>query len=137
MFSFRSQLDLDMYRHFINQYRVYINWWSFLLFVESRNSSEVSTTPSYVWDEPCHWHNIITSNFERSVNYTLQSGEYEECYDWEIHMEGWYKFSGNESIPTNPAKPGQCGSSYPIWLEGEYTIFVDDIYLNFIWQRNV
>ncbi|XP_076079286.1 uncharacterized protein LOC143049568 [Mytilus galloprovincialis] len=88
--------------------------------LESRNSSEVSTTPSYVWDEPCHWHNIITSNFERSVNYTLQSGEYDDCYDWDIHMEAWYKFSGNESILTNPPKQGQCGSSSPIWLDGLY-----------------
>ncbi|XP_063404512.1 uncharacterized protein LOC134687976 [Mytilus trossulus] len=88
--------------------------------LESRNSFDVSTTPSYVWDEPCHWHNVITSKFDRSVNYTLQSGEYEECYDMEIYMEGWYKFSGNEIIPTHPPKQGQCGSSRPIWLDGMY-----------------
>ncbi|VDI28389.1 Hypothetical predicted protein, partial [Mytilus galloprovincialis] len=88
--------------------------------LESRNSSDVTPTPSYVWDEPCHWHNVITSQFERSVNYTLQSGEYGECYDMEIYMEGWYKFSGNERIPTYPPKSGQCGSSSPIWLDGTY-----------------
>ncbi|XP_076077907.1 uncharacterized protein LOC143048236 [Mytilus galloprovincialis] len=88
--------------------------------LDSKNSYDVSSTPSYVWDEPCHWHNIITSNFERSVSYAMQSGEYEDCYDWEIHTEAWYKFSGNESIPTHPPKQGQCGSSSPIWLNGLY-----------------
>ncbi|CAG2191817.1 unnamed protein product [Mytilus edulis] len=87
--------------------------------LEARNSSDVSTTPSYVWDEPCLWHNVITSKFDRSVNYTLQSGEYEECYDMDIHTDGWYKFSGDESISTHPPKSGQCGSSSPIWLDGE------------------
>lgn len=89
------------------------------MFAEARNLSDVSTTPSYVWDEPCHWHNVITSKFDRSVNYTLQSGEYENCYDMEIYMEEWYKFSGDESLPTYPLKSGQCGSSSPIWLDGE------------------
>ncbi|VDI28062.1 Hypothetical predicted protein [Mytilus galloprovincialis] len=87
---------------------------------ESKNSSKVSTTPSHVWDEPCHWHNIITSNFERSVSYTLQNGEYQDCYDLEIHIEAWYKFSGNESIPNHPPKQGQCSSYSPIWLNGLY-----------------
>lgn len=89
------------------------------MFVESKNSSDVSSTPSNVWDEPCQLNNVIANNFERSVDYTLQSGEYEDCYDWEIHIEAWYKFSGNESIPNHPPKQGQCGTSSPIWLNGE------------------
>ena len=33
-------------------------------------------------------------------------------------MPGWYRYDGNQIIPTQPVLSGQCGSSSPIYLQG-------------------
>ncbi|CAC5380865.1 unnamed protein product [Mytilus coruscus] len=88
---------------------------------ESQNTSDISTTSSYVWDDPCHMHTVVESSFDRTANYTLAHGEYEQCDNmYGIYTEGWFKFSGNEDVLTKPPKPRQCGSATPIWFDGAY-----------------
>ena len=89
----------------------------------------LSTTSSPVWDFPCHYHNVLTSQFERSPNYALQLGDIWYCdsstyYGTStggkyLEYEGWYSFTNGEDLVTRPIEPGQCGSMTPIWLDGE------------------
>ncbi|VDI75282.1 Hypothetical predicted protein [Mytilus galloprovincialis] len=89
--------------------------------LESQNTSDITTTSSYVWDDPCHIHTVVESSFDRTANYTLAHGEYEQCDNmYGIYTEGWFKFSGNEDVLTKPPKPRQCGSATPIWFDGVY-----------------
>ena len=79
---------------------------------------------SYVWDDPCHIHTVVESSFDRTANYTLAHGEYEQCDNmYGIYTEGWFKFSGNEDVLTKPPKPRQCGSATPIWFDGKVFSF--------------
>ncbi|XP_071133613.1 uncharacterized protein [Mytilus edulis] len=92
---------------------------NYFILTNAWTSTQPPTTP--LWDEPCHTHIVIESKFDRTVKYTLQNGEHEFCDDmYGMYTEGWYKFSGNENVLTKPPKPGQCGSSTPIWFDGQY-----------------
>ncbi|CAC5372516.1 unnamed protein product [Mytilus coruscus] len=83
------------------------------------NSNNGPSTPSY-WNDPCNSYNIIPNDYDRTVDYTLMSDETEICDN--ITM-GWYGYIGYENVPTQPPKPGQCGSSSPIWFNGTYPLY--------------
>ncbi|VDI67679.1 Hypothetical predicted protein [Mytilus galloprovincialis] len=80
------------------------------------NSYSGPSSPSY-WDDPCYSYSVIPNDYDRAVDYTLKSGEIEICDNVTL---GWYGYLGHENVPTHPPKPGQCGSSSPIWFEGTY-----------------
>ena len=79
------------------------------------------TTTQTLYD-PCYYHYVIESDVTRSVNYTLQPWEEEQCDTTNI-TEGWYRYEGYQNVPNYSPSSGQCGSSSPIWFRG-YLCFV-------------
>ena len=88
------------------------------------------------WDAPCYDYRYsdymysdyrkIPSSFERSSKYTLQYDDWFYCdgnHDYynsdTVSRQGWYRFSNGENFLTESVEPGDCGSWYPIWFNGE------------------
>ncbi|XP_076077826.1 uncharacterized protein LOC143048184 isoform X4 [Mytilus galloprovincialis] len=92
----------------------------------SRYCMDAQTTPpGNGYYHPCLNHTLITSNFNRTINYTLQNGEHDDCESSYI-TAGWYRYEMLQNIPTKAPLPGQCGSSSPIWLNGTYSTNFDE-----------
>ncbi|CAG2222323.1 OCTN [Mytilus edulis] len=80
-----------------------------------------TTPPGFGIYHPCVNHSVIISNSNRTINYTLQNGEHDDCESSYI-TAGWYRYEMLQNIPTKPPLAGQCGSSSPIWLNGTYPV---------------
>jgi hypothetical protein len=52
-------------------------------------------------NNPCLNHNVIDSNYDRSINYLLQPDDATVCESSNI-IAGWYRFPNFNNIPTAP-----------------------------------
>ncbi|XP_013385755.1 von Willebrand factor D and EGF domain-containing protein [Lingula anatina] len=71
--------------------------------------------------DPCEAGNHVVrrDEWQRSVGHVKQSGDIAIC-DRYID-EGWYRFispAGNDMPTTCPNFPNRCGTTWPIWLDG-------------------
>ena len=85
--------------------------------LDSQFENSPTTFPTQSWSDPCNENVMIYRDSTRYVNYTLQLGEVEQC-DTTNLTEGWYRYEGYDIIPNYPPSTGQCGSSSPIWIQG-------------------
>jgi len=67
--------------------------------------------------DQCFNANVIYNDYTRDINHTRQLWEPDNC-ESQSTMPGWYRYDGNQIIPTQPVLSGQCGSSSPIYLQG-------------------
>jgi len=65
----------------------------------------------------CFNASVIYNDHTRDIDHTRQSWEQDNC-ESQSTMPGWYRYDGNQNIPTQPVLSGQCGSSSPIYLQG-------------------
>ncbi|XP_048772651.2 von Willebrand factor D and EGF domain-containing protein-like [Ostrea edulis] len=74
---------------------------------------------SFVYSlDPCKQYTVISNQHERSSGYTLAANGL--AISDSFLAEGWYRFSsggGNDMVTTAPSL-SQCGTIYPIWLNG-------------------
>ena len=70
--------------------------------------------------DPCT-NNRELSEPTRSVEYTLAPTDPELCD--RIITEGWYRIPENGNIPTECPPTLRCGSTSPIWINGECFIY--------------
>ncbi|XP_063404491.1 uncharacterized protein LOC134687958 [Mytilus trossulus] len=89
------------------------------------NMYNQTTPPGNGYNHPCLFPSVIMSNSNRTINYTLQNGEHDDCESSYI-TAGWYRYELLQNIPTKPPLPGQCGSSSPIWLNGTYPVNINE-----------
>ena len=65
----------------------------------------------------CRNASILYNDNTRDINHTRQPWEPDNC-ESQSTMPGWYRYPGYQIIPTQPVLSGQCGSSSPIYLQG-------------------
>lgn len=69
--------------------------------------------------DPCSSYTTKTGQYQRSHKYTLQSNDI--AISDNFLSEGWYRFdsgAGNDMVTQAPSIT-QCGTIYPIWLQGD------------------
>ena len=86
---------------------------------DSKNDTKEQQSEADI--DPCTYHTIGEENYTRTFEYTLESYQNDDKCETMTLTPGWYRYSNYRNIPTEPAKPGQCGSWNPIWLKGQYT----------------
>ena len=72
--------------------------------------------------DPCVNHTVWEANFTRTVGFTSYWEIMDDCESTRV-TAGWYRYSNSLNIPTVPPRPGQCGTWYPIWLNGNLCSF--------------
>jgi hypothetical protein len=78
----------------------------------------VPTSPSSSSStDQCFNASVIYNDYTRDISHTRKLGESDKC-ESQTTMPGWYHYDDNHIIPTQPVLSGQCGSSSPIYLQG-------------------
>lgn len=78
---------------------------------------------SIIWKQidPCLSNTIKEDQYKRSSSYTIQSTDI--AISDNFLSEGWYRFNsggaGNDMVTWAPSIY-QCGTIYPMWLNGMY-----------------
>lgn len=67
--------------------------------------------------DACSNFTRVDNYYTRSINYTKQPWDLEEC-ESQNTTAGWYGFVYGENIPTYAPAPYQCGTLSPIWFDG-------------------
>lgn len=68
--------------------------------------------------DPCSSYTLKSGQYNRSTGYTLQDSDI--AYSDNFLSEGWYRFdsgAGND-MATEAPPITQCGTIFPIWLQG-------------------
>jgi len=96
--------------------------WLYLYF---NGSSEITLHIFFIFkvvssQDPCT-NNRELSEPTRSVEYSLAPTDPDLCD--RIITEGWYRIPENGNIPTECPPILRCGSTSPIWINGECFIY--------------
>ena len=67
--------------------------------------------------EQCFNATVVPIDYTRDIKYAWKSEGNDICESNDT-PPGWYHYDGNHFIPTQPVLSGQCGSSSPIYLQG-------------------